>query len=248
MADDERFALVVRTGRGTFAPDCPFDHAVCLVEGGTATLRFVDLEGVSKAVGATPCVPSAYGAVAGRVSIEAEREALDTVARAAAGFSAKYARLPPPGFEAVPEPRKTGVSASVSSGRFSIDIEGWVADELGWHAGDRVSLSRSPDGRHCLRADRDGDSLAPSGADALTTLRTWPAEGAFLDAEVLALEHWIAEGTLMFRAPAGGAPRRAVEVPGPARTRFELPRRRGIGYRWGFAALAVLYAALALCV
>lgn len=247
MRDDLRFALVLRAGAKGIAPDCPFDFGICFVEGETARTSFVDIEGVERALGDFPVVPSTYGPRPGIVSFEAEMEAVDTLVAAAAAFSTKYAAAAPPSFSALRERLEGGLTVTVSDGRIGFEVAQWAAEALSWHVGDRVDMAASPDGMSfAIIADRDGTALVDAGRPGwLSTVRDWPLPlRSSAPQGELHLPLVISDGSLLFEfSPEESriSSEPALPMPVPA-----LPHVPPIDYRWGLIALAAVYAIMSV--
>ncbi|MCZ7861698.1 hypothetical protein O9X98_09830 [Agrobacterium salinitolerans] len=247
MRDDLRFALVLRAGSKGIAPDCPFDFGVCFVEGETARTSFVDIEGLARALGDYPVVPSTYGSRPGIVSFEAEMEAVDTLVAAANAFSTKYTASAPHSFSVLRERLDGGLTVSVSDGRIGFELAQWAAQALSWHVGDRVDMAASADGMSfAIVADRDGTALVDAGRPGwLSTARDWPLPlRSTAPQGELNLPLTISDGSLLFEfSPEeprnSGKP--ALPMPVPA-----LPHVLPIDYRWGLIALAAVYAAMSV--
>lgn len=247
MRDDLRFALVLRVGAKGIASGCPFDFGICFVEGESARTSFVDIEGLERALGDFPVVPSVYGSRPGIVSFEAEMEAVDTLVAAANAFSTKYAASVPPSFSILRERLDGGLTVTVSDGRISFEVAQWAAHALSWHVGDRVDMAASADGMSfAIVADRDGTALIEAGGPGwLSTARDWPLplrSSAPQGERHLPLA--ISDGSLVFEfypeeSRISSEP--ALPKPVPA-----LPQRLPFDYRWGLIALAAVYAAMSV--
>ncbi|MCV9963718.1 hypothetical protein OIU34_17710 [Pararhizobium sp. BT-229] len=247
MRDDLRFALVLRTGSKGFAPDCPFDFGICFVEGDSARTSFVDIEGLGRALGDFPTVPSVYGVKPGVVSFEAEMEAVDTLTAAAGAFSTKYGKTLPHSFSRLRERLDGGLVVSVVDGRVGFELAQWAAQALSWHVGDRVDVAAAPDGKSfAIFADRDGTALVDAGRPGwVSTARDWPLPPR---AAAVQGEHYvpvvIADGSVLFElAPQES---RISSASAPAAPVLPLPHVLPIDYRWGLIALAVAYATVSV--
>ncbi|MBY3433223.1 hypothetical protein HFN89_03390 [Rhizobium laguerreae] len=247
MRDDMRFALVMRTGGKGFARGCPFDFGICFVEADSARTVFVDIEGLERAIGDFPVVPSIYGGRPGIVSFEAEMEAVDALMAAAEAFSAKYSVGKPSAHSKLLERLDGGLALNVSGGRISFELSQWAADALSWHVGDRVDMAASHDGRSfSIFADKDGTAIVGAGRPGwISTARDWPmplASNASPGVHFVPLS--IADGSILFElAPAEV---RNSDEPVPANPVPPLPPTLPIDYRWGLFALAAAYAAVAI--
>lgn len=243
MRDDPRFALVLRTGIRGIAADCPFDYGICFVEGETARTAFVDLEGLERALGDYPCVPSIYGKCPGIVSFEAEMEAVDVLTTAATEFSDKYQSRLPSSYERLRERVAGGLVITLSDGRIGFEVAQWVTDALSWQVGDRIDMAVGPDGKSFrIFADRDGTALVIGRPGWLTAIRDWPFSSANSQDCVTPVPVSVAEGCIMFDyLPEPESPGNPVGCdPQPP-----LSPKRPIDYRWGLLALAAAYGIVA---
>ncbi len=246
MTDDMRFALVLRATPPSFPRDFPFEYGVCFVEGETARTAFVDFDGLEKAIGDFPCVPSTHGRIPGIISFDAEMQAIDTLSAVGAEFSTRYSIGPAPGYHPMKEMIEGGLRVTVTERRIAVEIAEWVLSSSGLHAGDRVSLCVRDDGIHfSLYADRDGAAFAREGQPGwLATTRDWPLPLSICLADGEYSVPFAAGDDGIFFAmpptrPSQPSPEQTGELPAPPLA--GLPERLPIDYRWVPLALAAVY-------
>lgn len=142
----------------------PFNYAVCVIEGDSATCHMLASRAdVEALVGQMPCSPSSYGNGAALPSFSAEAEALailgDELSAAEASFAP--ARLPHGFLPAMPR-LQGGLSARLTDYGLDLAVSLELAAGLGWREGDGLALGVSQCGKLLAIAKGPGGAMLAS--------------------------------------------------------------------------------------